>query len=276
MKQMNNLTFHTFSRILFTLSLFGLSQWLIAQSQDLTIYLSSLPSTINISIKTETSNGQSIFEQNPNEQVPSASIIKIPILIALMQQIEAGKIQWQEKYLLKDTDKVGGAGNIQFQESGISYTIKSLALEMIKESDNTATNILINKVGMNNVNQLIGDLGLKQTKLHRLMMDFEAIKEGRQNYTSATDMNQLFKLLLNQQLLSKKWSKKAIKVLEQCADDNTIPSLLPKKTKIAHKTGALNYIRGDSGIIFQGNNTIIISIFVENFSSFEEAEGNYR
>jgi len=103
------------------------------------------------------------------------------------------------------------------------------------------------------------------------MMDFEAIAEGRQNYTSPVEINQLLLLLYSSNELSKKSRGRMIEMLLACADNTTIPSQLPKGLEVAHKTGILDYVRGDAGIIYSPN-PLVLSIFVENFSSNEEAE----
>ncbi|WKN31002.1 class A beta-lactamase-related serine hydrolase [Porifericola rhodea] len=242
------------------------------QNPEIENYLATLPDTIQISVKAETLDGKLIFEKNSEKRLPSASIIKVPILIELLTQAERGKIDWNEVYVLKANDKVGGAGNIQHQKNGTTFTIQELALEMIKASDNTATNIIIRKVGMENVNHFLKLNKLENTSLQRKMMDFEAIKNGRQNYTSAADMNRIYQLLLKRQFLSEEWTSECLKILEECEDESTIPSMLPQNLKIAHKTGTLDYVRGDASIIYTNSNDIILSIFVEGFSSMHQAE----
>ncbi|MEM6376830.1 MAG: serine hydrolase [Bacteroidota bacterium] len=243
-----------------------------AKTQTLETYLNNLPNEIEVSIKAERYNGEILFEQNANKKVPSASIIKVPILIELLKKVGNGDLKWNELYVLRAADIVGGAGNLQEQKPGFQISIKELAEKMIILSDNTATNILIRKVGMEKVNDFIRTQQLKQTTLQREMMDFDAIKEGRQNYTSAADMNQLYTSLLDQQLLSKKGTKRTLKLLAKCEDTSTIPRLLPKRLKIAHKTGTLDYLRGDAGIIYTKGTPIILSVFVEKFDSLAQAE----
>ncbi|MEM1328470.1 MAG: serine hydrolase [Bacteroidota bacterium] len=260
------------TRLLFIVFLSLLSGTTNAQLDSIPIYLNNLPESLNISIHAQMADGKILYTKSPDRRVPAASIIKVPILIELMRQAEAKQLKLKEKYTLQESDIVGGAGNIQKQPVGTTFTLQALAIEMIKESDNTATNILIRKIGMTKVNDLLHRQRLTQTSLQREMMDFAAIDKGRQNYTSAEEMNTLLKRLLNNELLSKKYTKKALLILRQCADTTTIPRYLPTTLDIAHKTGTLDYVRGDSGILFLKDNQLILSIFVENFSTFEEAE----
>jgi beta-lactamase class A len=260
------------SRILCTFIFSIVATSLVAQIDSILNYLNNLPTALQVSIQAETANGQTLYVQNADQRVPAASIIKVPILIELMRQVEAKQLRLKKQYTLQQEDIVGGAGTIQHQAVGTTFTLQELAIEMIKESDNTATNILIRTIGMTKVNDLLHRQRLTQTTLQREMMDFQAIAKGRQNYTSAEDMNTLLKRLLNQELLSKKYTKKALNILRECADDTTIPRYLPAALDIAHKTGTLDYVRGDAGIIFLSDTELILSIFVENFSTFEEAE----
>ncbi len=142
---------------------------------------------------------------------------------------------------------------------------------MISFSDNPANKILIEKLGSEQIQDNINNWGLTNTKLNRKMMDFEAIKAGKQNFTTCEDMNGLLIKLLNQQLLSKKSGKKALEFLLACEDRTTIPRNIPVNIPIAHKTGTLDYVRGDAGIIFS-KNILVLTVFVENFESLEQAE----
>ncbi len=142
---------------------------------------------------------------------------------------------------------------------------------MIRVSDNSATNILIKRLGFDKINNSIKVKGLALTQLNRLMMDFEAIKFGKQNYTSAFEINKLLLLIKQKKILSTEMNKKFIDFLFLCDDNSTIPKLLPKNVLVAHKTGTLDYLRADAGIIFS-RNPIILSIFVEKFRTQEEAE----
>lgn len=261
--------FPSFLLLLFSL-IFTLQ--VTAQTEQLTTYLSDLPTSIRVSVQAEKLDNTFTFNHRADQQVPAASIIKVPILITLLQQAEAEQLHLKGKYRLQAGDKVGGAGTLQQAADGERISYYDLAIKMIVESDNTATNILIRKVGMENVNTFLAAQNLPNTSLQRLMMDFEAIAQGQQNYTSATEMNKLLSRLAQGKLLSKKMTRKAIKILLQCEDETTIPSQLPDSLKIAHKTGTLDYVRGDAALIFMKKNTLVLSIFVEGFSFFEEAE----
>src|SRR5690554_5015297 len=122
-----------------------------AQEKDpLKNYLESI-GEMKVSILLQDEDGKTLSQRNPYKKIPSASIIKVPILMVLFEQIESGKISMEEKYTLRDEDKVGGSGKLQHAVSGSSYNYGFLAREMIRLSDNVATNILIAKLGMDNI-----------------------------------------------------------------------------------------------------------------------------
>jgi beta-lactamase class A len=239
-----------------------------SNAQSLEKYLKELDPEIVVSMKLQNQTGKLLFERNGQKVVPSASVIKIPILLSLLK---AKEINLKHAYTLQPKDIVGGSGDIQYEVPFNKFTYNYLAQKMISVSDNTATNILMEKLGSEQIQEDINNWGLTNTKLNRKMMDFEAIKAGKQNFTTCEDINGLLLKLLNKQLLSKKSGKKAMEILLACEDRTTIPRNIPVNVPIAHKTGTLDYVRGDAGIIFS-KNILILTVFVENFESLEQAE----
>jgi len=234
-------------------------------------YIATLDSTVELSYIIQNKEGEVLAKLNADKQIPSASIIKIPLLVYLMEEVEEGKLTLKENYKLKKSDKVGGSGELQFKPVGYHLTYEYLASEMIRISDNTATNILIRKVGLKPFQEWLHTNGYKATQLNRYMMDFDAIALGQQNYTSSEEMNRLLLNLLNEKLLNKTSTFQVIEWLKNCEDNSTLPHLLPSGVAIAHKTGTLEYVRGDAGILY-GNEPIVLTVMVENFQSLSVAE----
>jgi beta-lactamase class A len=248
------------------------------------------------SVAVHDADGTELYARNAGRRVPSASVIKIPILAELMRMVDLGELSLDETRVLAEDDIVGGSGELQHTGAGGEYTLEYLAREMIRVSDNTATNIIIRRIGMERINRLMAELDMDQTVLARLMMDFQAIEEGRQNYTSAADMNRVLlavmgghlqgavmlsrygitghsinEILMSTEFLSASSRELVLDMLTGCADKSLIPRYLPDSIRVAHKTGTLAYVRGDSGIIF-GEKPVIVTIFAENFHDLETAE----
>jgi beta-lactamase class A len=202
--------------------------------------------------------------------VPSASVIKIPILVELMYQVIATRFKLSDTHKLTEEEKVGGSGDLQY-EPPRELTWEELAIEMIRISDNTATNVLIDKIGMHNVNNMLVYHGYEETRLNRKMMDFAAVQRGVQNYTTAAESARMMYAILTGKITNEASCKKMIEILLTCADVTTIPRYIPRTVPVAHKTGTLDSVRGDVGIIY-GNKPLIISVFVENFESLAYAE----
>ena len=117
-----------------------------------------------------------------DEVLPTASSIKIAILAELYRQAQQGKLKLTDLYTLQQSDLVGGSGIAEALTPGTTrLTIRDVAALMISVSDNSATNIIIDRVGMENVNGLLDSLGLTHTRLRRKMMDLKAAGEGREN-----------------------------------------------------------------------------------------------
>src|SRR5205823_3825167 len=128
-------------------------------------------------------------------------------------------------------------------------TLRDLATIMIAVSDNSAANILIDRVGMENVNALMDSLGLPHTRLRRKMMDVKAAAEGRENISTPAEMMSLLEQLYRGKVLNKELTEDFFKVLST-HEESFIPRDLPEGLKIANKAGELEGVRNDSGIVF--------------------------
>ncbi|MCC6019458.1 MAG: class A beta-lactamase-related serine hydrolase [Candidatus Verstraetearchaeota archaeon] len=201
-------------------------------------------------------NGEEIF--------PAASIIKIPILVEAFRQNLEGRIKLDEPITLRNEDKVGGMGILKELSPGIQLPFIDILTLMIIISDNTATNITIEKVGMKNVNEYMKQLGLKNTILQRKMMDLEARKRGLENLTTPRDMTILLQKIFEKTILDNKSCEKILDILKRQQVNDRIPKYLPENIPIAHKTGELPGVRHDVGIIYTEKHPYIISAMTKN------------
>lgn len=220
-------------------------------------YLDSLPPHLSVSVIAQRLNGEVLFEHGADDIVPSASVIKIPILATYLASDLRGDVTVKADHL------VGGTGILQEHGADTTLTSRRLAELMIAVSDNSATNALIRGVGMQAVNADLASWGLEHTRLRRHMMDFEAQSRGLENTTTPREMNAV--------LMRFAGDSKFIDILLMCEDDTTIPAGLSAGTQFAHKTGTLPIVRGDAGIVL-GENPIAVTAFVRGFRSEAEAE----
>jgi beta-lactamase class A len=128
-------------------------------------------------------------------------------------------------------------------------TLRDLATMMVAVSDNSATNVLIDRVGMDNVNGMLDALGLSHTRLRRKMMDLDAAKQGRENISTPREMMTLLDVIYHNKVLNKENASDFFKMLST-NKDSWIPRDLPADVKSANKPGSLEGVRNDSGIVF--------------------------
>lgn len=124
---------------------------------------------------------------------------------------------------------------------------------------------------METINQNLTKWGTTKTRLNRVMIDVEAVKQGRENYVNVLEINALLRLIYGKKVASPALCDEMIAMLKNCADTTTIPSQLPKDLEIAHKTGTLAYVRGDAAIVY-ASQPFVLSIFVEGFDKESTAE----
>ncbi len=248
-------------------------------------YFSSISDTLRLKLENEINNlvnefgypvgiafkdlkSGEVFLYNEKEIFPTASAIKIEILIHLMKEYLNGKINVFEN--IPVNLKVGGSGLLQFfDQSNLNLSYYNLAVLMIQQSDNSATNILINRLGMDNINQTIQSLGLTQTKLQRVMMDFEARKTGRENLSSPLDKLKLLELIYRSEIFPDTINNEIIKIL-------SIPKSTPllngieDEILLASKGGELDDVRCEMGIFYCGKFDYILIVMTKNLptSSF--------
>jgi beta-lactamase class A len=185
------------------------------------------------------------LDVNGDMAFPAASTIKYPILIALFQEVDAGRVRLDETLVMRRQQMVGGSGNMQYRRAGTKFNLLEVATRMMTISDNTATNMIIDRLGGKQVlNQRFQTWGLQKTVMRNMLGDFNGT-----NTTSARDLVKISTLIENQQLLSDSSHSRVIDIMRRCQNRRLLPSGLGSGANIAHKTGTLRFILGDAGII---------------------------
>ncbi len=195
-----------------------------------------------------------------NDVFPQASSIKICVLAELYRQAQQDKLKLTDLYTVNTADLVQDSDIMGGLTPGVTrITLRDLATMMIAVSDNSATNVLIDRVGMDNVNAFLNAQGLRETKLRRKMMDLKAAAEGRENVSTPNEMMTLLQALYRGEILSKEMTADFFKVLST-HKDSWIPRDLPDDLKIADKPGALEGVRNDSGVIFVDKRPYVLCV----------------
>ncbi|WP_414576289.1 serine hydrolase [Anabaena sp. CCY 9402-a] len=182
-------------------------------------------------------NGEKIF--------PAASTIKFPILVALFQEVDAGRVKLNETVVMRRDLMTGGSGNMQYKKAGTKFSLLDTVTRMMTISDNTATNMVIDRLGgKNKLNQKFRTWGLQNTVIRNLLGDFKGT-----NTTSAKDLVRVAALISNNKLLSSSSNTKVMDIMVQCKNRSLLPVGLGKGAVIAHKTGTLGRVIADAGIV---------------------------
>ena len=214
------------------------------------------------------------FFLHENEVFAQASSIKIAVLAELYRQAQVGKIKLTDLYTVQASDLVPDSNIMGGLTPGVTrVTLRDLATMMIAVSDNSATNVLIDRVGMGNVNAMLDSLGLSHTRLRRKMMDLDAAKQGRENISTPREMMTLLAALYRGKVLSKDMESDFFTMLST-GKDSWIPRDLPADLKIADKPGELEAVRNDSGVVFVEGRPYVICVmtaFLRNERDGEEA-----
>jgi beta-lactamase class A len=200
---------------------------------------------------------------NGDEVFPQASVIKIPLLLELYRQSQdnsSGLARLTDLYTLRQSDLVPDSDIFLGLTPGVTrLTNRDLATMVMAVSDNSATNVLIDRVGMDNVNKLMGRLNLKQTLLKRKMMDLKAAQEGRENVSTPREMMLLLEAIYRGTVLNKNGSEDFVKILSTHKEIALLRGL-PDSVRAANKPGALEGVRNDVGIIFAKNRPFILCV----------------
>jgi beta-lactamase class A len=212
------------------------------------------------------------FFLHENEVFAQASSIKITVLADLYLQAQQGKLKLTDLYTVQSSDLVPDSDIMGGLTPGVTrITLRDLATMMVAVSDNSATNVLIDRVGMDKVNAMLDSLGLAHTRLRRKMMDLEAAKQGRENISTPREMMTLLEAIYRGKLLNKESTADFFKVLST-NKDSWIPRDLPAGVQIANKPGSLEGVRNDSGIIFVEGRPYVICVMTAFLTNERDGE----
>lgn len=202
-------------------------------------------------------SGKTLLSYREDAVFKSASLIKTPIMLCALEDAENGLMTLETKIPVLPRHCVGDEAPVV--KDGTDVPLAVLLEYMITESNNSATNVLIDLLGMEKVNAFSRRIGLADTVLRRHMLDFEAARRGRENTTSAADMRRLYAMLLGGETLTPFMRETALPILLRQKDKELLMFSDPAK-KAAHKTGGLSDIAHDAGILYGENRTLVFAV----------------
>ena len=208
------------------------------------------------------------FSYQADKPMPTASLIKFPVMIEAYSQAEQGRIDLDSHVTLGKDDKVPGSGILSEHFSpGVRLSIRDAIRLMIVYSDNTATNLVLDQIGVAAVAERMAALGLPNTKIHAKVFrgDTSVFPDRSRQFglgsTTANETLRLYELLHEEELISTGASQQMLAHLLRCADDSKLVRFLPPTTRVAHKGGAVSRVRCEAGIIFSPAGAIVVCVF---------------
>ena len=203
------------------------------------------------------------------EIVASASTIKLPILVAFFQDVDEGKINLEESLVMTEESIGGGSGTMQYREPNTKFSALETATKMMTISDNTATNMLIERMGgMEKLNQRFIKMGLKATRLRNPLPDLTGT-----NTTTAEDLGNLLAKIDTGDLISLRSRDRLLYIMRNLVRNTLLPVGLEPEAIIAHKTGDIKSVLGDAGIVDMPNGKrYIVSVLVQRPDNAPQAK----
>jgi len=213
--------------------------------------------------------------------MPTASLIKLPVMIEAYRQVAAGKVKLDQRIEVKKDDMVQGSGILTSHFSpGTTITLRDAIRLMIVYSDNTATNLVVDAIGLPATTTAMKELGYPETQLNAKVFrrDVSIAPERSEKYglgsTTAIDMVKMVTQLKRGELASPGSTEAMIDHLINCDDKSRFPLLLPTKVKVAHKTGSVTRVRTDAGLLMGPGCTIALCVLTDNNKDIRWTDDN--
>ncbi|MDI6783455.1 MAG: class A beta-lactamase-related serine hydrolase [bacterium] len=208
------------------------------------------------------------FYFNADDRFPTASVIKLPIMVEAFEQVKERKIKLTDKLTYRKRLKYPGSGVIQFLSDGLQISVYDAIVLMIILSDNTTTNMLIDLLGVNNINRRMESFGLTNTKVFRKAfgkkpeVEPALCKKFGFGMTTPREMNLLLEKIYLGQVVGKQACNRMLEIMKnQFYESQLRRWVFGKKVWVANKTGAVNGVRNDVGIIHTPKSDCAISVF---------------
>ena len=241
--------------------------------------IADIPGKVGVYARTM-AGGPPLYAYNADVSFPSASTIKMLIMLTAFRHAETNPRVMQQRITYRRSELIGGSDFLANQPDGATFTVRELIVPMIQQSDNTASNLLITHFGFDAINAATRSAGLYDTRLRRHFMDFAAIGHHMDNRTTPADMaHLLFEIERGTReelrtVASPLACRRMIEIMLGQTDRDTIPAGLPPGVAVANKTGELSMSRSDVAIVDPfGDSPYVLSVYTSGLGSPNEAYG---
>ena len=215
-------------------------------------------------------DGETLFAHEPDRPSPAASVIKVPLLMALYADAADGRIDLAEEVVTGE--RVDGSGVLRDMRDVAALSLRDLAALMMVLSDNTATNRIIERLGLERVAARMAEWGITTTALRRKMYDFEASKRGLENVATASDLVALLGRLVAGECRDRATSDAVLAIMARCEDDRQLRRFLAPNTKVPSKSGTLDESRNDVAVFVGPARTVLVAAFTSEVKDLLAAE----
>lgn len=228
-----------------------------------------------LGVATKTLDDRYLYLYNEHMQFPAASTIKIHVLLELFNQISSGEHSFEERLEIPTSDRFGplwgrrSSGILKDLESITKISLRDAATLMIIISDNVATNLIMELLGIENIQRMVQALGLKDTKIQRKMMDHESAAKGLENVTSPYDMMITLEKIANGEVLEEESCEAILDILSRTQDTLGLRRFIPADVRIEHKTGELDDVCNDVGIVRAAGTPFVIAALSKGVNMIE-------
>src|SRR5438270_9259282 len=215
-------------------------------------------------------SGESYY-LNADEPMSTASLIKLAVMIEVYQQVADGKVKLSDPVTLREEDKVPGSGVLTAHfTAGVALPLRDAVHLMIAVSDNTATNLVLDKIGIGATAERMEAWGFPNTKINAKSFRGsttsvfpERTKRFGLGSTTAREMVEILAKLHAGKLVSPEACKEMLALLRQCEDNAKFPRFLPESVKVAHKTGSVSNARTDAGILYLPSGPVAVCVLTD-------------
>ena len=229
------------------------------------------PGRVSIFIK-DLHDGKT-WMHNPDDLFPAASLIKVPILISTFYRMKDGDLSLDEKLTITRRNRMGGSGSLKWRPDGTKLTLRECLVHMINESDNTATKMVLERLGIGYVQQQFPRMGLLYTGIYEEGMSIKGGHVAHENYTTAREMEMLLEKIYKGEAVDKASSDVMMEILKKPkAVASRLQKGMPAGWEIAHKTGLLRQACHDSAIFFTPNGDYAITVLTGQNASYGQAK----
>lgn len=207
-----------------------------------------------------------------NELFKSASTIKIAIMIGLFRQIDAGQRSLADEFIMQESDKGKGSGVLLEMHTPLHLTLRDVLYLMMSISDNTATNILIELVGLNQINAIMQELGMKDSHLGRPMRGTPAVPGEPENLAVPVEFVAMIDAILEGRAASAESCPAMVEMMKLQQNTRRIGRFVPEGTTWGSKTGTVGNLVADAGFIMTQDGPLVVAVYVDDAPDMVAAE----